>query len=187
MIGRGPGRPLEAAATGRAAILDAALRRVEAGEAISFRALGAELGVTAMAVRHHVGDSAGLLRALVARVFAGLDAGPGDDPRSRLRARLLSYVARAARHPRLMRLTLADPALIGPDLTRLGDALAQDCTALTGAAGPGTLLRDILVDHAHGTILALCHAGPDTATLHARYATALDWLLDAAATAHRGA
>ncbi|NKX43513.1 TetR/AcrR family transcriptional regulator [Roseicyclus persicicus] len=186
MTDRRPGRPARAAATGRAAILDAGLRRVEAGEAISFRALGAELGVTAMAVRHHVGDSAALLRAMTGRVFAGIAPSPDGDPRGRLRATLLSYVARAARHPRLMQLTLADPALVGPDLSRLGEALAQDCAALTGDPAAGGHLRDILVDQAHGTILALCHAGQDAAALQARYAATLDWLLDTAAPAPRG-
>ena len=72
---RKPGRPPQAtAATGLDAILDTALARIEAGEAVSFRALGAALGVSAMAVHHHVGDRAGLMRALSDRVFAALPA-----------------------------------------------------------------------------------------------------------------
>lgn len=179
---RKPGRPPRTdAATGRAAILDTALARIEAGEAVSFRALGTALGVTAMAVSHHVGDHAGLMRALTDRAFAALPPPPPEAaPADRLRHTLTAYVARAAAFPRLMRETLADPSLSGAELGALDARLLADAGALPAAHGTDpTLMRDILVDHAHGTILALARAaGPqERDAILARYATALDHLL----------
>lgn len=79
-------------------------------EAVSFRRLAAELGVTPMAVHHHVSDRDGLHTEMLAAlmddfdVFAGID--PGLPWTERLRAALLSVHGFNRRHPILAPLLL---------------------------------------------------------------------------------
>jgi AcrR family transcriptional regulator len=79
-------------------------------EAASFRRLAAELGVTPMAVHHHVSDRDGLHSAMLAALMDDFDVLAGIDPRlpwtERLRAALLSLHAFNRRHPVLAELLL---------------------------------------------------------------------------------
>jgi AcrR family transcriptional regulator len=79
-------------------------------EAASFRRLAAELGVTPMAVHHHVSDRDGLYVAMLAALMDDFDVLAGIDPRlhwtERLRAALLSLHAFNRRHPVLAELLL---------------------------------------------------------------------------------
>jgi AcrR family transcriptional regulator len=64
----------------RQRVLDAALALADARgiDALSMRSLGAELGVEAMSLYHHVSNKDDLLAALVDRVFAEVEL-PADD------------------------------------------------------------------------------------------------------------
>ena len=79
-------------------------------EAASFRRLAAELGVTPMAVHHHVSDRDGLHTEMLAALLDAFDVLAGVDPRlpwtERLRAALLSVHAFNRRHPVLAQLLL---------------------------------------------------------------------------------
>jgi AcrR family transcriptional regulator len=79
-------------------------------EAASFRRLAAELGVTPMAVHHHVSDRDGLHTEMLAALLDAFDMFAGVDPRlpwtERLRAGLLSVHAFNRRHPVLAELLL---------------------------------------------------------------------------------
>uniref|UniRef100_A0AAU2UZ01 TetR/AcrR family transcriptional regulator C-terminal domain-containing protein n=1 Tax=Streptomyces sp. NBC_00003 TaxID=2903608 RepID=A0AAU2UZ01_9ACTN len=124
-------------------VLDAALDFVdrEGIAALTMRALGAELGVEAMTLYHHVGNKGELLDALVGRVVrratVGLPPGGADSPSvetaddwtgwarafaSRLRAELL-------RHPGVLPLIATRPLSSADDLELMEEWLA----ALTGA------------------------------------------------------
>ena len=61
-------------------IVDAALDVIDrAGlDGLSMRKLGAELGVEAMALYHHVGSKERLLEAVVERLMSELDTDPGE-------------------------------------------------------------------------------------------------------------
>ena len=80
-------------------------------EAASFRRLAAELGVTPMAVHHHVSDRDGLHTEMLAALLAGFDVLAGIDPRlpwaERLRAALLSVHAFNRLHPVLAELLVS--------------------------------------------------------------------------------
>ena len=79
-------------------------------EAASFRRLAAELGVTPMAVHHHVSDRDGLHTEMLAALMGDFDVFAGIDPglpwTERLRAALLSIHAFNRRHPVLAELLL---------------------------------------------------------------------------------
>lgn len=79
-------------------------------EATSFRRLATELGVTPMAVHHHVSDRDGLHEEMLAALMDDFDVFAGVDPSlpwtERLRAALLSLHAFNRRHPVLAQLLL---------------------------------------------------------------------------------
>jgi AcrR family transcriptional regulator len=79
-------------------------------EAASFRRLAADLGVTPMAVHHHVSDRDGLHTEMLAALMGDFDVFAGIDPglpwTERLRAALLSIHAFNRRHPVLAELLL---------------------------------------------------------------------------------
>lgn len=175
------GRPARGQGVTLDAILDAALALLdEAGDAgLTMRALAARLGVTPMSLYHHVSDRAGLLRALSDRVYGDVlhEADEPADGVAALRTLLTRYYDRVVAHPRLTLAIFAEPAAFAGASRDLTDRL----DALLAALTPAHLLwRDILVDHAHGSGLALVAAragAARTETLRAGYRAALDCLL----------
>jgi len=175
------GRPARGQGVTRDAILDAALALLdEDGDAgLTMRALAARLGVTPMSLYHHVTDRAGLLRALSDRLYGdvlpGLDA-PGN-PVDGIRMLLTRYHDAVVAHPQLTLAIFAEPAAFVGASREITDRLE----ALLEVVTPAHLLwRDILVDHAHGSGLALIAARVDAArvdVLREAYRQALDCLL----------
>ena len=94
------GRPARGEGVTRDAILSAALALLdEDGAGFGMRALAARLGVTPMSLYHHVGDRAGLLRALSDQVYGGvLNGAAAADGIAELRALLTRYHDAVARH-----------------------------------------------------------------------------------------
>jgi AcrR family transcriptional regulator len=174
------GRPARGQGVTRDAILDAALDLLdEDGDAgLTMRALAARLGVTPMSLYHHVTDRAGLLRALSDRLYGdvlhGVDAAAG--PIDGIRTLLMRYHDAVVAHPQLTLAIFAEPAAFAGASREITDRL----TALLAAVTPAHLLwRDILVDHAHGSGLALIAARADAARVDAlreAYRQALDCL-----------
>ena len=175
------GRPARGQGVTRDAILDAALDLLdEDGDAgLTMRALAARLGVTPMSLYHHVTDRAGLLRALSDRLYGdvlqGVDAAAG--PIDGIRTLLTRYHDAVVAHPQLTLAIFAEPAAFAGASREITDRL----TALLAAVTPAHLpWRDILVDHAHGSGLALIAARVDAARVDAlreAYRQALDCLL----------
>jgi AcrR family transcriptional regulator len=180
-VTRPRGRPARGQGVTRDAILDAALALLdEDGDAgLTMRVLAARLGVTPMSLYHHVTDRAGLLQALSDRLYGtvlqGDDAlgGPADG----IRMLLTRYHDAVVAHPQLTLAIFAEPAAFAGASREITDRLEALLAALTPAH---LTWRDILVDHAHGSGLALVAARGDAArveVLRTAYRAALDCLL----------
>lgn len=174
------GRPARGEGVTRERILSAALALLdEDGAGFGMRALAARLGVTPMSLYHHVGDRGKLLQALSDHVYGlvlGDAAAPAGAP-AEIRALLTRYHAAVGRHPQLTLAIFAEPAAFA-GITR---AITGRLTLLLSTLTPEHLLwRDILVDHAHGSGLALCAArgdGQQQAAMREQYVQALDCIL----------
>lgn len=180
-MSRARGRPARGEGVTRSAILDAALLLLDegGGQGLSMRALAARLNVTPMSLYHHVEDRAGLLRALADRVYGGvLEATAGlADPLAEILLLLTRYHDAVGRHPQLTLAIFAEPAALAGAARRLTERMTLLLAALTPAH---MLWRDILVDHAHGSGLALSAVHGDenqAAGLREQYRQALDCLL----------
>jgi AcrR family transcriptional regulator len=167
-VTRPRGRPARGQGVTRDAILDAALALLdEDGDAgLTMRSLAARLGVTPMSLYHHVTDRAGLLRALSDRLYGdvlvGLDA--PVNPVDGIRMLLTRYYDAVVAHPQLTLAIFAEPAAFAGASREITDRLE----ALLALVTPAHLLwRDILVDHAHGSGLALIAARGDAARVAA--------------------
>lgn len=176
------GRPAQGTGVARDDILTTALDLLDesGGQGLTMRALGARLGVTPMSLYHHVENRAGLLRALSDRVYAEVVEGAEGQagPRAEVRAILMRYHAAVGRHPQLTLAIFATPEAFAGVTRQITDRLSVLLAQIT--AEPD-LWRDVLVDHAHGSGLALssAHGDPGQAqALQAHYRQALDRLLD---------
>ena len=175
------GRPTRGQGVTLDAILDAALALLaqDGGRGLSMRALAAQMNLTPMSLYHHVEDRAGLLRLLADKVYGGVldEAGGPADALAAIRELLVRYHDAVGRHPRLTLAMFAEPAALAGAAQRITERLQ----ALLGPLSPEPVLwRDILVDHAHGSGLALgaFHAHPQQgAALREQYRRALDALL----------
>jgi AcrR family transcriptional regulator len=111
----------------RELILDAALEIAdEKGlEAVTMRGVASRIGLTAMALYPHVRSKEDLLDGLVGRLLAELTLPDPDLPwRERLRGFARSTRVLAHRHPAVMPLLFARPA-VTPDAVLVVDALYQ--------------------------------------------------------------
>lgn len=166
----------------REAIVQAALAMLAEGgeQGLTMRGLASRLGVTPMSLYHHVGDRAGLLRALSEQVYGGVlpkAASRSKDHIRTLNKLLMRYYEAVGEHPQLTLALFNEPQAFA-GVTML---ITEQVTALLKAITPDAeLWRDILVDHAHGSALALVSAQGDPSVrkhLQRRYAHALDGLL----------
>lgn len=180
-MSRPRGRPARGHGVTQEAILSTALALLDegGGAGLSLRALAARLGVTPMSLYHHVGDHAGLLRALSDRVYAQALEGAGEaqDPRVAIRGLLLRYYHAVACHPQLTLAIFTTPEAFEGVTRQITDQLTVLMTAITPEP---FLWRDILIDHLHGSGMAVASARGDAAKtrhLQAQYESALDCLL----------
>ena len=190
-MSRPRGRPAHGKGVTLDAILSTALAMLDEGEGdgLSLRALAARLGVTPMSLYHHVGDNAGLLRALSDRVYAQAledagdaggagDAGDAADHRAEIRGLLVRYYQAVARYPQLTLAIFATPESFEGVTRQITDRLTAFMTETVAAP---ILWRDILIDHVHGSGLAAASARGDVAKtqrLQEQYELALDSLLN---------
>jgi AcrR family transcriptional regulator len=162
-------------------ILEAAIAVLDerGGRGLTMRALAARLGVTPMSLYRHVTDHAGLLVAISDRVYGEvLEATRREaDPRTEISALLNRYHAAVGRHPQLTMAIFAETEAFAGVTRQITDRLGSLLEAITQAP---LLWRDILVDHAHGSALALSAARSDqvqAGLLREQYRQALDCLL----------
>ena len=175
------GRPAPGTGVARDDILTTALTLLDegGGQGLTMRALAARLGVTPMSLYRHVGDQVGLLRALSELVYAEVLEGPrglSDSP-AEIQALLIRYHHTVGRHPQLTLAIFATPDAFAGVTREITDRLT---TLLTEITAEPILWRDILVDHAHGSGLAIVSARGDhiqTQAMLEQYRQALDLLL----------
>jgi AcrR family transcriptional regulator len=180
-VTRPRGRPAHGQGVTRDEILATALTLLDegGGKGLTMRALAARLGVTPMSLYRHVVDHKGLLLALSDQVYGEvLRAAAGlADHGAEIRALLTHYHAAVGRHPQLTLAIFAEPEAFAGVTRQITDRL----TLLLATMTPEHMLwRDILVDHAHGSGLALAAAHGDpkrVESMQAAYQQALDSLL----------
>lgn len=160
--GMKPGRPATPRLT-RDAILTEALALLDQSEtALTIRALAQGLNVTPMAIQHHIGTRDALIHALADRTYAAVTG-------ATLRDLLTAYTATIRRHPNLTLALFRIPGPLPDEAQRITDAL-DALLRQTLPEARAKLWRDILIDWAHGMVLA---QAPDDPT------PALDTLLTA--------
>lgn len=176
------GRPARGKGVERDDILTAALTLLDegGGQGLTMRALATRLGVTPMSLYHHVEDRTGLLRALSDRVYAEVleTTGRPADHRAEIRAILTRYHNAVGRHPQLTLAIFAEPEAFAGVSRQITDRLTSLLAQITAEH---ILWRDVLVDHAHGSGLALTTARGDqkqAESMREQYQHALDRLLD---------
>ncbi|GAB3141765.1 hypothetical protein GCM10027290_15030 [Micromonospora sonneratiae] len=138
----------------REAVLEAAMTLAdrEGLAALSMRRLGAELGVEAMTLYHHVASKDALLDGLVERLFA--EAAPpwftGLSWREGMRGYAYSLRAALLAHPNVVPLVVSRPAMTPQNLRIMEDGLGALTTAgfpLDAALDAVYSLSDFVVGH----------------------------------------
>jgi len=181
-MSRTRGRPVQGNELTRADIITAALELMhESGEVgLTMRALSARLGVSPMALYRHVEDKAGLIRALSDHVYAAVlqDVPHQANAALMIRTMLSRYHDAVCKHPQLTLAIFANPQAFAGVTAQLTERLAKCLQQI--AANP-LLWRDVLVDHVHGSALALVSSQGDQAHAQAmrlQYQQALELLLE---------
>lgn len=179
---RSRGRPAQGNELTRADIIAAALQLMhESGEGgLTMRALASRLGVSPMALYRHVEDKAGLIRTLSDHVYAVvLDEVPHQANAILVIRTLLSrYHDAVCQHPQLTLAIFANPEAFAGVTAQLTELLT---TCLEQVATNPLLWRDVLVDHAHGSALALVSSQGEQSHVQAlrlHYQEALELLLE---------
>ncbi|HVL10211.1 MAG TPA: TetR/AcrR family transcriptional regulator [Burkholderiaceae bacterium] len=158
------------------------------GQGLTLRALAARLGVTPMSLYHHVGDQVGLLRALSDRVYAEVMKCPKcpGDAQAEIQALLTRFYEAVGHHPQLILAIFSMPQAFSGVTRQITDRLT---TLLTQITTDPIIWRDILVDHTHGSGLALAATQGDrmqAQALQARYQQALTQLLSRLTPSSKG-
>ncbi|NHZ44926.1 TetR/AcrR family transcriptional regulator [Massilia aquatica] len=177
---RARGRPLQGTGVSRDHIVNAALQLLSqgGGKTLTMRSIATQLNVSPMGLYNHFSDRAELLVALAERVYSDvLDAGSAStNPLAEVQALLTRYHDAVSRYPQLTLEIFAEPKAFSGVVRLITDRLSALLAALTPEH---VLWRDILIDHAHGSGLALISVrdNPEqTILLRDQYRTALDRL-----------
>ena len=175
------GRPAQGTGVDRDNILAAALALLDegGGTGLTMRAVAARLGVTPMSLYRHVVDHTGLLVALSDQLYSDVLQGAASltDPRAEIQLLLTRYHDAVGRHPQLTLAIFAEPEAFSGVSRQITERLTF---LLAAIASEHVLWRDILIDHAHGSGLALTAArgNPQLAeAMRAQYQQALECLL----------
>lgn len=181
-MNRTRGRPAQGNELQRADIIHAALEMMnESGEvSLTMRALASRLGVSPMALYRHVKDKAGLIQALSDHVYAGVlrEVPHQANAVSVIRTMLSRYHEAVSHHPQLTLAIFANPEALAGVTAQLTELLA---TCLEQVATRPLIWRDILIDHAHGSALALVSSQGEPSQVQAlrlHYQQALELLLE---------
>lgn len=183
---RARGRPVQGSGVTADEVLKEALALLDesGGQGLTMRALATRLGVTPMSLYRHVGSRDELLRALSDQVYADVlaptrsfDAKSSPGPAAVITSLLTRYHGAISKHPQLTLSIFSAPKAFAGVAREITDRL----TALLGElTDQPRLWRDILVDHAHGSGLALVAARDDPRRVQAmerQYRKAVSCLL----------
>lgn len=179
---QGAGRPRKSVSKlTKQSIIAAALPIVQQHgvNALSFRALADQLGVTPMAVTYHSGSKAELLADLVEAAFKdALGEIGGRTATERARLILVRYCTCALQNAHLLRAVLNDTSIMGPSLYRITESLSQN-TKILNDGDKGDVLLHVLIDYTHGFVLSAT-ASNDNPLIIDDFLRGLDWILDRA-------
>ncbi|MEM9631505.1 MAG: TetR/AcrR family transcriptional regulator [Pseudomonadota bacterium] len=182
--GKAAGRPQKRdGALSRERILTTALPllREHGAEAVSFRRLADRLGVTAMAIKYHVGSQQELLAALVECAFKGtLGNIKGNTPAERLRHVLTMYCARALENAHVVRCILNDTSLMSSEIVGITEKIREN-TRLLNNGDPDDVMLNLLVDYTHGFVFSAVAAAPEHVLTEEDFLRSVDWVLAACA------
>lgn len=177
---RAIGRPSRGTkALSKTEVLNVALELLdENGEQkVSFRLIAQRLGVTAMAVAHHVGSRSSMFKQLASEIFADMGEPPaGETPSERLHFLLGRYCDAVLAHPNLVRYIFSDPTLFPEQLAKLTELIRSNIAALTVNEQPDMLLN-IIVDYTHGFALSVTAGEYDAESQRCSYRQGLDWII----------
>ncbi len=154
----------------------------EKGEnGLSYRKLAKEFGVTAMALKHHVGSRQNLLESIVELVYKNVNAHTvSSDSKQTIKVLLGNYCKCVFRHPNISKMVLADHSLLNQELFELTNAIRKHATLLVKDKEEGILFADVIVDYTHGFALSAASENEKTdlgtLTINDFY-KGLDWLL----------
>ena len=175
------GRPgKQSGGVDRPAIISCAqsMIRTKGLEKLTFRALAGELGVTAMAIKYHVGSRDQLLTDLAADAFEGVDASiTGDTPCAELRHYLARYCTLALQNVGLVRFMLSDPTFM-PQVLRDYTSQVRLRTQAINQGDPGDIMLNLLIDYVHGFVFAAEAAPAGTSLTLEDGMKSIDWLID---------
>ncbi|MES0883142.1 TetR/AcrR family transcriptional regulator [Roseibium sp. SCP14] len=178
--GRAAGRPQKRDGTlSRERILATALPllREHGAEAVSFRRLADGLGVTAMAIKYHVGSQQELLAALVERAFEGTRGSiQGRTPAERLRHILSMYCVRALENAKVVRCILNDTSLMSSEIIEITEEIRKN-TRLLNDGDPNDVMLNLLVDYTHGFVFSAVAAAPEHNLTEEDFLRSVDWVL----------
>lgn len=178
------GRPARSDSTlSKDRILAMALHILDEGgeQALSFRVLAKRLGVTPMAVAHHVGSRHQMLTALIAHVYEGVADPPMavTAPDACLRALLERYCRRVVAHPHVARLIFADQSLFAGHVVALTETVRTHLMAMVSNRREADMLVDLIIDYTHGFAISAAanHADATQSPTIDDYLRGLDWIL----------
>lgn len=142
------GEQTERTALTRRAVVETALAKADAEglEAVSFRRLAADLGVTPMALYHYVESKEELIAAIADRVFEEFELPDEDDPdwRRQLRELARSYRKLLLAHPGLVPGFLVDASQISPNAARVIEVVLRTLRRAGFSAKEAALLENEL-------------------------------------------
>ncbi|SDR32322.1 TetR/AcrR family transcriptional regulator [Pseudovibrio sp. Tun.PSC04-5.I4] len=155
----------------------------EGGEgAVTFRGLAAGLGVTAMAIKHHVGTRRELFQQLVEQTYHGVGHAPDAlEGSGALIYVLEDYCSRVIAHPALMQSILADTSLMPSRLHALTDHIRNYVQSTLSEKEEVETVVNLIADYTHGfamSVAAHCgDAGEVPGLRVADYRRGLEWIL----------
>ena len=148
---------------------------------LSFRKLANVFGVTAMALKHHVGSRQDIIKNLVEIVYKNVnEITITNNSKDVIRTLLGNYCKCVFKHPNVSRLLLTDHSLINKELIDLTNSIRQHAILLVNDETEGILFADVIVDYTHGFALAAASQNEKTdlgvLTIHDFY-KGIDWIL----------
>jgi len=175
------GRPKkQAVSVDKAAVLRCAhsILETQALDKLTFRALAAELGVTAMAAKYHVGSRDQMLSDLAAQIFEGIDADvSGETLSAELRRLLVRYCELVLKNADLVRFLLSKPDCMPKVLSEFTSQVRQRTQAMNDG-DTGDVMLNLLIDYIHGFVFA-ADAAPREVTLTLDDCMrSIDWLMN---------
>ncbi|MGW9686902.1 TetR/AcrR family transcriptional regulator [Flagellimonas sp. 2504JD1-5] len=122
---------------------------------LSFRKLAKVFGVTAMALKHHVGSRQNIIKDLVGIVYKSVNViNATEDSKLIIQELLGNYCECVFKHPNVCRLLLTDHSLINQELIDLTNTVREQSKLLVQNESEGVLFADIVIDYTHGFALA---------------------------------